>query len=292
MFHFECPPMPHFVQIGEDTYQPGRKHPDRSSIGVFDLLFVTRGCLYLAEEENELTLPAGHFGILRPDLDHHTAIPCREETHFYWLHFQTTGQWHPEPYDKEPLPPEQEPLYPPIEYFSFYLPRSGPVQSLGRAEELFRELLHLYENPAGNSRWQEQQLFHAILLKLQEDSKEETTQSSHLQLAEDAALYLRKHYRDPLSYKRMAEELHFHANYIALCMKRTFGCTPLDYVTQYRIEQAKRLLIHTNDPVGAIAEDTGFGSFPYFVRCFHKRTGKTPKQFRMLYRQSKPPASI
>lgn len=288
MFHFECPPMPHFIQIGEDTYGIGRKHPDRSSIGVFDLLFVTRGCLYLAEGEHELTLPAGHFGILRPDLEHHAAAPCSEETHFYWLHFQTTGQWHPDPYEKEPLPAKQEHPYSPIEYFSFYLPRSGSVQSPDMTEELFVHLLRLHENPSGNSRWLEQQQFHALLLRLQEDGREGTAQSAHLQLAEEAALYLRKHYRDPLNYKRMAEELHFHPNYIALCMKRTFGCTPLEYATQYRIEQAKRLLIHTNDPVGAIAEETGFGSFPYFVRCFNKRTGKTPKQFRMLYRKQKP----
>ncbi len=69
-------------------------------------------------------------------------------------------------------------------------------------------------------------------------------------------------------------------------MKRTYGCTPLDYLTRYRIEQAKRLLIDTNEAIGSIAEQVGFGSFPHFVRCFGRLAGTTPKAFRMRFRQS------
>jgi YesN/AraC family two-component response regulator len=55
-------------------------------------------------------------------------------------------------------------------------------------------------------------------------------------------------------------------------------------LTRQRVEHAKRLLIHTDEPIGKIAEDIGFGSFPYFVRCFKKHTGTKPKAFRMQYR--------
>ncbi|TFE26721.1 helix-turn-helix domain-containing protein [Cohnella luojiensis] len=67
-------------------------------------------------------------------------------------------------------------------------------------------------------------------------------------------------------------------------MKRSFGCTPLEYLTRHRVEQAKQLLVNTNEPIGTIAEETGFGSFPYFVRCFSRHTGFKPKAFRIRYR--------
>ncbi|CAM4063782.1 helix-turn-helix domain-containing protein [Paenibacillus alkaliterrae] len=283
MFQFICPPMPHYINGGEDTYPIGGKHVDRSNIGVFDLIVVTRGCLFMEEAGAAIDIPADHYAILRPDQTHRTTKACTEETHFYWLHFQTVGEWSAA---EERLPltlSQQGQPYAPIDYFPFCLPKHGQLQSPHAINSKMRELLQLRGQPSAHSRWTEQQLFQALFLKLQEESGS-AADSPQLQIAEEAALFLRRHYRDPLSYKQMAEELHFHPNYIAICMKKTFGCTPLDYLTRHRIEQAKRLLIHTNDPIGKIAEETGFGSFPYFVRCFSKHTGTKPKAFRMQYR--------
>lgn len=103
-------------------------------------------------------------------------------------------------------------------------------------------------------------------------------------IAESAAIYLRQYYKETISYKMLSEYLHFHENYIAICMKNTFGITPLEYLTRYRIKQAKRLLIHTNKSISKIAEETGFNSFPYFIRCFTKITKNKPMAFRNQYR--------
>lgn len=287
MFQFICPPMPHYIDGGEDTYPVQGKHADRSRIGVFDLIFVTRGCLYMEEEEIPLHISAGQFAILRPDRSHRSTMPCSEETHFYWLHFQTVGEWS-ESQEKLPFAlARQSQPYAHIDYFPFHLPRHRSLQSPQAIEAQMRELHRLREQPSAHSRWKQQQLFHELLQQLQEESGA-ASDSPQLQIAEAAALYLRRHYQDPLKYKQMAEELHFHPNYIAICMKKTFGCTPLEYLTSHRIEQAKRLLIHTDEPVGKIAEDTGFGSFPYFVRCFTKHANTKPKAFRMQYRSKKP----
>jgi AraC-like DNA-binding protein len=123
------------------------------------------------------------------------------------------------------------------------------------------------------------------LLQLQQETKLPAS-GSYLTLADEAAAFLRRNYKETFTYKLMSEELHFHANYISICMKRAYGCTPLDYLTRFRVERAKRQLIETNEAVGRIAEDTGFGSFPYFIRCFGRQVGMTPTAFRSQYRQS------
>ncbi|MDG0793449.1 AraC family transcriptional regulator [Cohnella ginsengisoli] len=284
MFQFISPPLPHFIYCGEDAYPAGGQHSDRAGIGVFDLLIVTRGCLYMAEESVPLEIPAGSFALLRPDRAHRSTSPCREETHFFWVHFQTLGSWHET--EREPAPAELRPadVLHEIHRFAFYLPRSGALSSQDAAYDWLRQLLALQADTGSFSQWRQQLVFQELLLRLQEDATM-PERHSYVTIAEEAAAFLRRNYRETLNYKWMSETLHFHANYVSLCMKRAFGYTPLQYLTRYRVEQAKRLLIDTNESVGRIAEETGFGSFPYFVRCFSKQVGTTPKSFRMRFRQ-------
>lgn len=283
MFRFTSPPMPHYITSDQDTYSAMGRHADRTNIGVFDLIVATRGCLYLEEEGLALTIPAGHFAILRPDRSHRTASPCVEETHFYWLHFQTLGSWG-EVTEREPYAaPALSVPYVQIETFAFHVPRAGELPAKERVYEWLEELIRLKAPGDVSARFKQQGIFQQLLFRLQEEGGG-AAKDPQLALADEAAAYLHRNYREPISYRELSEQLHFHANYISLSMKKAFGCTPLEYLTRYRVEQAKQLLIHTAEPIGAIAEACGFVTFSYFVRCFGKHTGTRPKAFRMRYR--------
>ncbi|OMF22915.1 AraC family transcriptional regulator [Paenibacillus sp. FSL H8-0548] len=283
MLHFISPPMPHYTVSGEDTYSVGRKHPDRSNIGVFDLIVVTKGELIIEEANTVYQITANKYIILRPDLAHHTVAPCQEETHFYWLHFQTEGRWSESAEVNSFTQSQHDHPYAPIQTFSFYFPKFGEFFSVEQLWPLLEQLIELHQDDTPRAKWQQQMTFQELLLLLHEEGGI-TQKSQQFIIAEKAALYLRKYYKETLSYERLSKALHFHENYISLCMKKTLGCTPLEYLTRHRIEQAKQLLIRTNDPIGHIAEATGFGSFPYFVRCFFRNTGQKPKSFRNQYR--------
>lgn len=282
MLFFISPPMPHFIECGERTYPVGGQHPDRSNIGVFDLLVVTRGCHYIAENDTIYSVSAGSFVILRPDRSHYTVEPCRQETHSYWLHFQTLGSWYGEEKGIPILPPSRQ-FYPHEKYFRYTLPRSQALRSPEKVYDIFQQIIELQHELIAYASWKQQQLFLELLLLIQEVEVARSN-NPHLQIAEEAASYLRQHFKQHISYKELSESLHFHANYIAICMKETFGCTPLIYLTKYRVEQAKKLLIYSNEHIGKIAEKTGFGSFPYFIRCFNRITGMKPSDFRQMYR--------
>lgn len=285
MFQFIAPPMPHFIVCGEDTYPAGGRHADRSNIGVFDLIVVTRGALYLEEAGKAYSVSEGCYLILRPDRSHRTFLPCDEDTHFYWLHFQTLGRFNPTN-EAGPFAQSQsvsEEAHAQIETFSFYIPQFGRLHVLGEASDKLMLLLSLGREQSAAARWKQQTVFQDLMLLLQEEGGKSGKHPQFL-VAERAAAFLRQHYKEPVRYKQLSEWLHFHENYIAICMKKTFGCTPLEYLVRYRVEQAKQLLIHTDDPIGSIAEETGFGSFPYFVRCFKRHAGHNPKSFRLQYR--------
>lgn len=58
------------------------------------------------------------------------------------------------------------------------------------------------------------------------------------------------------------------------------GYTPLSYLTQWRILQAKELLQESNKSVGEIANLVGYQSETAFNRVFKKNVAKTPLKYR------------
>src|SRR5690606_26593848 len=67
---------------------------------------------------------------------------------------------------------------------------------------------------------------------------------------------------------------------------RATGYTPLNYVQQLRIEEAKRRLERTDEPVEKIGWLVGYEDPAFFRRLFKRVTGVTPGQYR---RQFQPP---
>ena len=60
--------------------------------------------------------------------------------------------------------------------------------------------------------------------------------------------------------------------------KRSTGKTVTQYVSEIRVEYAKRIMMETEDIMYAALE-SGFGDLAHFYRVFKKTTGSTPKRF-------------
>jgi AraC-like DNA-binding protein len=58
------------------------------------------------------------------------------------------------------------------------------------------------------------------------------------------------------------------------------GTSFIDYLKDYRLAMAARLLSASDASILEIAEDVGFESLSYFNRAFKKRYGMTPTQYR------------
>ena len=84
--------------------------------------------------------------------------------------------------------------------------------------------------------------------------------------------------------------VHHYANALG-CSEKTLNRAVLDaaginaksYLTQRMVLQAKRLLVHTTQPIGAIAIDLGFDEATNFVKFFKRETGMAPLAFRQIY---------
>jgi YesN/AraC family two-component response regulator len=76
------------------------------------------------------------------------------------------------------------------------------------------------------------------------------------------------------------KELHLNFDYLARCLKKHTGMSPIQYVQYQRIEKAKALLLQSNDTVPNIAEQIGIMDYNYFIRLFRKQSGLTPGAYR------------
>ncbi|WP_276352213.1 helix-turn-helix domain-containing protein [Cohnella caldifontis] len=272
----KLPPMPYYLEIGRTRYAPGESHPNRRNLGVFDWLFLLKGTLFLGEDEKTWEVSQGQSLLLLPDRYHYTTEPCREETEFYWVHFDFRGNhhWHGETDDAVPMRNAW------ANPGKLSIPQYAAPRSFARAELLLGQLLESSGERRSNAYWKEQQLFLELLQEMDEPAFGGRASVTARKLAERIETYLRQHYQTELTNEMLADAFHFHPNYIVRCMKEMYRCTPMEYLHRYRIEQAKLLLIKTEWPMALVAEQVGFRTAPYFSNCFKRQTGLSPLAFR------------
>jgi AraC family transcriptional regulator len=69
-------------------------------------------------------------------------------------------------------------------------------------------------------------------------------------------------------------------NHLLRMFKQAFGQTPHQYLTARRLERARHLLAHTDQPVTEICLSVGFASLGAFSWLFHRRVGVSPAEYR------------
>lgn len=92
--------------------------------------------------------------------------------------------------------------------------------------------------------------------------------------------YVENHYMEPLSTRDMAEILGLSESHFMKFFKNTMGETFIDYLNDYRLTMASRLLLSSGDSVLMVAEECGYETLSYFNRLFKKRFGVTPREYR------------
>lgn len=93
--------------------------------------------------------------------------------------------------------------------------------------------------------------------------------------------YLAENYtRGELTLSKVSNELGIASQDVSKIIKSKFDLTYNQYLNFLRIEEAKRLLIHTDLQVKEIVYDTGYESLQHFSRVFKASLGVTPTHFR------------
>jgi AraC-like DNA-binding protein/mannose-6-phosphate isomerase-like protein (cupin superfamily) len=96
--------------------------------------------------------------------------------------------------------------------------------------------------------------------------------------------YIDKNYTKNITLNDMADQLYISQYYLSHIFKKETSYSPINYLINCRIGEAKRLLFSTDMKVHDIAKYVGYENANYFTMLFKKITGESPKQFRQKYK--------
>lgn len=104
-------------------------------------------------------------------------------------------------------------------------------------------------------------------------------------------IVVQKKYKDPeYSAKQMAIDLRTNTRYISAVVSVRFGKNYSTLVNEYRIEEAKYLLVdkrYLDANIEDVGTMVGFANRQSFYAAFYKFTGETPRGYRMKHKAKK-----
>ena len=97
--------------------------------------------------------------------------------------------------------------------------------------------------------------------------------------------YLNIHYREDITLDKLAQLTFMNKYYLSHIFKEHSGMSPIDYLLNKRITEAKKLLSDTDLSISQIANIVGFNSSSYFSQYFKKSTESSPSVYRKTYQK-------
>ena len=150
-----------------------------------------------------------------------------------------------------------------------------------------------YLQKSEDMEFQTRNLFSDIWLLLLEEIKDLEAQRTPVKLVSQDRIqtmmsFIQQNYQDKISLEDIASSSAVSRRECLRCFRQCIGKTPYDYLMEYRIGAAAKMLKATDASVTSVAERAGFSNSAYFGKIFKKETGMTPGEYRKMYSQSIP----
>ena len=129
-------------------------------------------------------------------------------------------------------------------------------------------------------------LFTIVFSKIEELKKDQTLylkESEKLTLFINFQSLLKKHFKESRNADYYAKKLNITYKHLNVICKETIDSTAKQYIDEFVILEAKRILINSNIKSTRLAYDLGFNEPPNFIKYFKKHTGFTPNSFKKAY---------
>ncbi|MNH94915.1 HTH-type transcriptional activator RhaS [compost metagenome] len=168
-------------------------------------------------------------------------------------------------------------------------PSSYWLLPTAKVEEIRGILLRLTQEIAEKTAYYEASMFHMLIelfvaLAREQLSPPDTVanevENNTFHLTDRILRYLTEHYADSIEVSRLHERFNVSRSHMYDHFKQSTGHSLNRYLTLYRINQAKRLLMDTPLSVTEIASAVGFKDLSHFFHTFKMESGLTPNAFR------------
>ena len=121
---------------------------------------------------------------------------------------------------------------------------------------------------------------------LQDVMREHYISTPQSKIVRTALAYISEHYAANISVQDIAAACYVTPSYLSRLFKAETGTGILQYLHQYRMEQAKKMLLNTDLRITEIAALTGYADYKRCSFYFLRLVGMSPREYKNLNRRS------
>lgn len=147
---------------------------------------------------------------------------------------------------------------------------------------MINDMMNRYENPSIDAK-----LFsvdtYRILMSFVDNISTYKNDPLYKKYVEPVITEIEQNYNYEITLQSLSRKIYISPQYLSRLFKRFVGCSVYKYLTNYRINKAKELLL--TDPrteIQQIAQLVGFLDTSHFIVMFKKFVGITPLEYRKL----------
>ncbi len=211
-----------------------------------ELIFVTKGVVYIEEGGKRYELTEGDLLCLRPEIMHR-GYKKSSGVSFFWLHFWAEN----------------------YEYYGVYREKLSDAYN---GFVLMKQLNHLSTIGASGT------LIESKLLAFLSDLKHLNAEEN--KLYHDVREYVRVHIASRLKVKEVADKFAYNSDYLSKVFIKSCGLSLKQYIDKERVSLICDRLLNTTTSLKEIAEYCSFEDDNALIKFFTRRVGRSPSRYR------------
>ena len=255
-------------------------------IDSYEIFYVTKGQLFIADDEEEYTVNRGEYLITPPCRNQHGWKASRCE--FYYVHFyaeeeisQGEGNHQGEGNPREEENPRRE-ENPQREGNprGEENPRREEIPSWGIYGDI--DTLEKYYNLLSYDKRRQEACNHivaAILLELKNGGSEEGRDNIAM-VCHSIQSYIEFAPTGQLSIPLLADKFQYNQKYLSQSFKKETGIALKQCLKDEIMKRAKHMLLYTPLTIAEIAEKAGYSDSHSFSHVFKNMVGVSPREYR------------
>lgn len=268
---FKADPLGALLHITDIGFYPNAnfhfRQRSREEARQFILIYCIEGSGWYEIEGVKYTVGANQFFILPKNMAHSYGSAPADSWTIYWIHFDgEKAGYFADGFDKPTwVSPEKN---------------SRISDRLHLFEEIFSTLKNGYSK--NNLKYSISSFFHFLgSLKFLGAYRESIFSNQQKRdVADEAIHFMRENIHRRLTLKEIADYSGFSASHFSSLFQKKTGYSPLNYLSQLKIQQACHYLDFSDMKITQISAKIGFEDSLYFSRIFTKTMGLSPSEYR------------
>ena len=269
----------HYFELTKDFSYPGESH------NFWELHYVDKGHLFCHSGDTENELLQGDLIFYKPMVPHRLTADKNTAANLCVISFECNSEainrlrdsvYKLTPYEKRLITKIFE--------------EAGKTFELPKLDPYLKKMRTKSDAPIGSLQIIQQALEELVIRLLRKDSANNPDAPQALAHYDDKLIneiiqYLNEHLSENLTLSDLAQKMGYGKTVLCTKFKTVTGKTIFSFLTELRVEEAKRM-IRNNSVItsAAISDALGFSEPAYFCNVFKRVAGMSPKEYsRMIH---------